>query len=85
MAVKIMRNEAPQNVREAVANGIFSAIGNLTGHWDVDITSESTANAWDVEIFGPQNFHWARRFSGEDRDPDVVAAAVRDAVIDQVA
>jgi len=43
------------------------------------------ANAWDIEIFGPGNFHWARRFSGEDRDVDVISEAVHAAVLDQAA
>ncbi len=65
--------------------GIFSAIGDRKGLWEVDITSELKANAWDIEIFGPNNFYWARRFSGKDRDADVISAAIRDAVIAQAA
>ena len=67
MPVQIVRNEVPQGLQQSVATGIFSAIGNRAGLWEVDITSELTANAWDVEVFGPNDFHWARRFSGEDR------------------
>jgi hypothetical protein len=85
MAVKIVRNEVPQGVQEAVARGIFSAIGNRTGLWEIDITSELKANAWDVEVFGPDDFLWARRFSGKDRDPDVISEAIRFALLDQAA
>ena len=85
MPIEIVRNEVPQHVQGAVARGIFSAIGTRKGLWEVDITAELKANAWDVEVFGPKNFHWARRFSGKDRDADVVAAAIRDAVLAQAA
>ena len=80
MPIEIVRNEVPQSVQADVVRGIFSAIGNRRGLWEVDITSELRANAWDVEVFGPRDFYWARRFSGEDRDPQIIAAAIRDAV-----
>jgi hypothetical protein len=85
MPVQIVRNEVPQGLQRSVATGIFSAIGNRAGLWEVDITSELSANAWDVEVFGPNDFHWARRFSGEDRDAQVISEAIRSAVIDQAA
>ena len=85
MPVQIVRNEVPQGLQQSVATGIFSAIGNRAGLWEVDITSELKANAWDVEVFGPNDFHWARRFSGEDRDAGVISEAIRSAVIDQAA
>jgi hypothetical protein len=80
MPIEIVRNEVPQQLQAAVRRGIFSAIRNPRGLWEVDITSELKAKAWDVEVFGPGNFHWARRFSGEDRDPEVIAEAIRNAV-----
>jgi hypothetical protein len=68
-----------------LAQGISSAIGRRSGLWEVDITSELQASAWDIEIFGPDNFYWARRFSGEDRDVEVISEAIRSAVLDQAA
>ena len=85
MAVQIKRNGLPIDVREAIVRTISSAIGDVKGVWQLDLTSEASANAWDVEVYGPQKFHWARRFSGEDRDADVIAEAVRDAVMGQAA
>ncbi|PYS43071.1 MAG: hypothetical protein DMG14_01945 [Acidobacteria bacterium] len=85
MPIEIVRNELPQHLQATVAEGIFSAIGDREGLWEIDITSELKANAWDVEVMGPNNFHWARRFSGEDRDPDVIFEAIRSAVLDQAA
>jgi hypothetical protein len=85
MSVEIKRNELPVNVREAIAGTISSAIGNRKGDWLVDITSEPLANAWDVEVYGPERFHWARRFSAEDRDTDVIFEAVLTAVQDRAA
>jgi len=80
MPIEIVRNEVPQHLQEAVAQGIVGAIGNRPGLWEIDITSELKANAWDIEIFGPRNFYWARRFSGKDRVADVIAQAIQDAV-----
>jgi len=85
MPVQIVRNEVPLRLQESVARGIFSAIGDRAGLWEIDITSELKANAWDVEVFGPNDFHWARRFSGEDRDAEVISEAIRGAVVEQAA
>ena len=85
MPVEIQRNELPPLLRDTVAKGIFSAIGDNQGIWRVVLTSEPEANAWDVEVRGPNNFHWSRRFSGGDRDSDVISEAVRGAVLDQAA
>jgi hypothetical protein len=85
MPIEIVRNEVPQAQQGPVARGIFSAIGNREGLWEIDITSELKAHAWDVEVFGPNSFHWARRFSGEDRDAEVIAAAIRDALLAEAA
>ena len=85
MPVEIVRNEVPQRLQASLARGIFSAIGNRAGLWEVDVASELQAHAWDVEVFGPNNFHWARRFSGGDRDPEVISEAIRSAVLDWAA
>jgi len=85
MPVQIVRNEVPHGVQESVATGIFSAIGDRAGLWEVDITSELKANAWDVEVFGPNDFHWARRFSGDDRDAEVISEAIRSVIVEQAA
>ena len=85
MAIQIVRNEVPQSLQGALAAGISSAIGNRPGLWEVDITSQVEANAWDIEIVGPDKFYWTRRFSGEDRDVDVISEAIRAAVLDQAA
>jgi len=85
MPVVIQRNDLPPEVRERVAEEIVSAIGEQKGIWLLDMTSEPQANAWDIEVFGPNKFNWARRFSGADRDSDVISEAVRSAVADQAA
>jgi hypothetical protein len=85
MPVEIQRNELPPLLRDSVAKGIFSAMGDSQGIWQVGLTSEPEANAWDVEVRGPNSFQWSRRFSGGDRDADVISEAVRSAVLDQAA
>ena len=85
MAIEIVRNEVPLAQQQPLAAGISSAIGHRRGLWEVDITSELQANAWDIEVFGPKNFYWARRFSGRDRDVEVITEAIRSAVLEQAA
>ena len=72
-------------MQQRLSAGISSAIGNRGGLWEVDIAAELQAHAWDIEIFGPGNFYWARRFSGEDRDVEVISEAIRSAVLEQAA
>jgi hypothetical protein len=83
--IQIIRNEVPQAVQKDLTRGIFSAIGNREGLWEIDITSELEAHAWDVEIIGPNDFYWARRFSGEDRDVELISAAIHAAILGQAA
>jgi hypothetical protein len=85
MSVQIRKNETPVSERELVAKGILSAIGESQDLWQVEITLDSKNNAWDVEVQGPNEFHWARRFSGADRDAEVISEAVRSAILDQAA
>jgi hypothetical protein len=83
--VQIVRNEVPEEIQQQLGQGISSAIGNREGLWKADIVSATEANAWDVEITGPRKFYWARRFSGEDRDVDVISEAIRAAILEQAA
>jgi len=85
MPVQIIRNEVPDGLKSDLVVAISSAIGNRKGTWEADVTSDMNANAWDVEIKGPYHFYWARRFSGEDRDVEVVTEAIRAAVLEPAA
>jgi hypothetical protein len=85
MPVEIIRNEVPQELQSRLIAGISSAIGNRAGIWNTDITSDLEANAWDIEISGPNHFYWSRRFSGKDRDAEVVYEAIRVAVLEHAA
>lgn len=81
MPIEIVRNEVPAADQKALVQGISSAIGDRSGLWKVDILAALEANAWDVEITGPDGFYWSRRFSAEDRDAEVISEAVRAAVL----
>jgi len=83
--IQFVRNEVPQALQRHLVMGISSVIGGRKGNWEVDIASEPAASAWDVEVTGPRGFYWARRFSAEDRDVEVIAEAIRAALIDQAA
>jgi len=85
MSIEIKRNELPEDAREPVARAISAAIGDRKGLWTLDLASEPAANAWDAEVHGPHKFYWARRFSGEDRDAELISEAVRSALIHQPA
>ena len=85
MSVHIQRNDLPADARESVSTGVLSVIGEVEGVWQISMTSEPAANAWDIEVQGPNEFHWERRFSGGDRDAEVISEAVRSAVLERVA
>ena len=85
MPVQIIRNEVARDLQSPLITAISFAIGNRKGIWEADIASNTEANAWDVEIRGPNRFYWARRFSGEDRDIEVISEAVRAAALEQAA
>jgi hypothetical protein len=79
MPIKVVTNELPQAIRRSVAETIVSMFSNAEDDWKVSLLSDSTNNAWDVEVTGPDIFHWERRFSGDDRDGEVIAEAIRSA------
>jgi hypothetical protein len=80
MAITVVTNELPRTVRRSVAETIVSALGSAEGDWKVSLASDAKNNAWDVEVSGPDKFHWARRFSGDDRDAEVIVEAMRSAM-----
>ncbi len=82
MGIVVATNELPKMVRRPVAETIAWTLANADGDWEVSLTSDEANNAWDAEVMGPDHFHWARRFSGDDRDADVIAEALRAAVIE---
>jgi len=80
MPITVITNELPRTIRRSVAETIVSTLTGAEGDWKVSLTSDASNNAWDVEVTGPDLFHWTRRFSGDDRDPEVIAVAARSAV-----
>jgi hypothetical protein len=80
MAITVVTNELPRTIRRSVAETIVSALGSAEGDWKVSLTSDTQNNAWDVEVSGPDKFHWTRRFSGDDRDAEVIVEAMRTAM-----
>lgn len=80
MPITVVTNELPRTIRRAVAERIVSTLGSAEGDWKVSLTSDTQNSAWDVEVSGPDKFHWARRFSGDDRDMEVIVEAMRSAL-----
>jgi len=80
MAIKVVTNELPRSIRRSVAETIGTTLENAEGDWEVSLTSDTKNNGWDVEVSGPDSFHWARRFSGDDRDAEVIGEATRAAL-----
>lgn len=79
MPTHVVQNDLPRTLRQAVADAIAELLPDDDMDWSISMTSDAENNAWDVEVQGPQ-FHWTRRFSGKDRDSDVIAEAVGEAL-----
>lgn len=80
MPVTVTTRELSNTAREVVANKIRRSLSDTKGDWMVSIRSDSRNNAWDVEVNGPRKSHWERRFSGDDRDAEVIAEAIRSGI-----
>ena len=78
--VHVNTNGVPSQIRDAVTDAIRGAVGGRQGKWEASVAQDPKNNAWDVEINGPNHFHRSRRFSGADRDPDVISAAINEAL-----
>ena len=80
MPVTVVTKELPSTTREAVAGKIRRRLSETKGDWMVSIKPDARNNAWDVEVSGPRKSHWERRFSGDDRDGEVIAEAIRSGI-----
>lgn len=83
MPVKMIANDLPKAQRRSVAGTIASAFPVNGGEWTVSMKSDAANNAWDIEVHGPNDFEWSRRFSGADRDGEVIAEAIRSAIVSE--
>ena len=77
MSIKVVANDLPRNLRASVISRIQKAFSEAKGDWVASVRSDPRNQAWDVEVTGPRKSHWERRFSGADRDPEVVGEAIR--------
>jgi hypothetical protein len=82
MSNRIVKNDLPRGLRRSVAARISSVLPNGKDGWKVSLTADPRNHAWDVEVSGPRKFHWERRFSGDDRDAEVIAESIRAALQD---
>jgi hypothetical protein len=82
MSSRIVKNDLPPELRRSVAARINSVLPNDGDTWKVSLRADPRNHAWDVEVHGPRKFHWERRFSGDDRDAEVIAESIRAAVQD---
>src|SRR5436190_8882936 len=80
MPITVVTNELPRTIRRSVAETIVSTLGSAEGDWKVSLTADTENQAWDVEVAGPDKFHWMRRFSGDDRDTEVIVQAMGSAL-----
>jgi len=78
-SVHVHVNGISPDLRVGLTASIRGAIAERRGDWETSITEDAENNAWDVEMHGPNHFHWSRRFSGADRDPSVISAAIDEA------
>jgi hypothetical protein len=77
MPIKVIATDLPKRLRESVTHTIQTALSEARGEWTASIKSDPRNNAWDVEVTGPRRAPWERRFSGDDRDADVISEAIR--------
>ena len=80
MPIMVVTNQLPRLLRRSVAETLGSKLSDAEGDWKVTLATDASNNAWDVEVTGPHKFQWSRRFSGDDRDAEVIAEAIRSAM-----
>jgi hypothetical protein len=80
MPVRIEWNNIPKAVREPLAEAISDAVRQRNEDWVFKISQPDTVDAWDVRIEGPNEFTWAHRFEGAERDSVIIANSVRIAI-----
>src|SRR5262245_9497583 len=82
MSIRTVKNDLPAGLRRSVVARINSVLPGNEDAWKVSLTADPRNHAWDVEVRGPRKFHWERRFSGDDRDAEVIAESIRAALQD---
>src|SRR5579862_9487796 len=80
MPARIEWNNMPKAVREPVAQAISDGIGQRPEDWTVQVGETDGSDAWDVRIEGPNDFVWAHRFEGAERDATIIGNSVRVAI-----
>src|SRR5215472_15481333 len=79
MPARIQWNNMPKAIREPLAQAVSDAIGRRPEDWLVKI-DEVEADAWDVRVEGANDFIWAHRFEGVERDPTIIGNSLRVAI-----
>ena len=80
MPVRIEWKNIPKAVQEPLAQAFSDAIGKRPEDWKVQISEPDAVTAWDVRIEGANDFEWAHRFAGVERDPTIIGNSVRVAI-----
>jgi hypothetical protein len=79
MPARIQWNNIPKAIREPLAEAVSDAIGRRPEDWLVKI-DEVEAGAWDVRVEGANDFVWAHRFEGVERDSTIIGNSLRVAI-----
>jgi len=80
MAVRIQWNQIDKPVRDRLAQAITDAVGPRREEWVVKVDQPDAVDAWDIRIEGPNDFTWAHRFEGVERDPTIIGNSLRVAI-----
>jgi predicted ATPase len=71
MAIRVFNNNLPPpSVRANVERAVLEAMGAPSGDWMVQIHEKPDSPSWHITIWGPNNFHWSREFSGPEEQND---------------
>jgi len=77
MAVRVQSNNLPiPAVRAAVQEAVLGAIGEPSGDWQVQIHEGPYSPAWQITIWGPNDFQWTREFFGPEQQNSLDGYAV---------
>jgi hypothetical protein len=79
MSVHVRTGLLP-NIDDLFRQQLIDALSRTEDDWEITIENDPGASAWDASVRGPDDFHWAKRFVGVERDVSAITETVRIAI-----